>query len=84
MKLTNLGRKLEVQLRVWKKPEEGGKKEPVDTVETGIFHQWGSNLVRKKESPILYQTIGIVELEDGQIVRVLPEFITFKEPMKEI
>lgn len=84
LKATSFGRKVEVKLRDWIKNEELGKKEAQDHTETGVFHQWGINRVCAKGSPPTMQTVGIIELENGEVIRLLPEFITFMEPMKEL
>ncbi len=83
MRLSNFGRTCEVKVRTWVKDAEG-KKNPVDIIQKAVFHQWGNNFIQRKESPPSYQTIGIVELRDGKTTRILPEFIKFTEPMREI
>ena len=84
MRLTNFGRKCEVKIRTWVKHGEGQPNTSKDSLEQGTFHMWGSNVERKKNSPVVAQTIGIVELENGKIVRLLPEFVEFKEPIREV
>lgn len=88
MKLSNFGRRVQVKIRTWKKVEAILEKQPFDSIEHGIFHQWGTNVVNKSGQPPVQQTMGIVELQTGErkgkVVRILPEFVTFLDPMKEI
>jgi urease beta subunit len=81
MNQTNFGRRVEVRLRTWTRGDDGQKK-AVDSVSAGVFHYWGSNVVAKRGVPPVQQTVGLVELEGGRMVRVLPEYVTFTQPMK--
>jgi len=87
VRLTNFGRRCEVSIRTWQKQKDTKDKKAVDTMEHGIFHQWGMNVVNKSQQQPVMQTVGIVELETGtskgKVVRILPEYIKFLEPLKE-
>lgn len=81
MILTNFGRRVQVQIRKYFKNPEGEAAHEDVTLE-GVFHHWGYNSVSKKGHPTVMQTVAIVELEDGKCCRILPEFVTFLQPMR--
>lgn len=56
-----------------------GKKEPV----TGWFHGWGTDYEEFEGGPGNY-SVGIIELENGQVVRALPETITFLDRPEDV
>lgn len=56
----------------------GGIRNKRETVVNGVFHQWGSDYEEYENGPGNY-SVGIVELEDGNVQRFIPENIKFIE-----
>ena len=65
----------------YEKNERGNIKQPSNLILAGkgLFHCWGSDFEEFETAPGNY-TVGIVELMDGQIVKVCPALLRFDEP----
>ena len=46
------------------------------------FHQFGTNIIHGSDNEPREESVGIVELESGQIKMVKPDKIKFHEPSK--
>ncbi len=57
---------------------EGGNRKTITETFSGLFHQWGCDYEEFETGPGNY-SVGIVELEDGSVQRLLPENIKFVE-----
>ena len=55
---------------------ESGKKVPVE----GLFHQWAQQYEDCGDAGIANYTVGLIELDDGRIVEVVPDTVVFTEP----
>ncbi len=47
----------------------------------GIFHQW-ANAFTELDSGVGNDTVALIELSDGTILKVMPSNIKFVEPLK--
>lgn len=65
----------ECKAAVWSE----GKKVPVK----GLFHQWAQQYEDCGDAGIANYTVGLVELDDGRIVEVIPDTVVFTEPAKQ-
>lgn len=50
---------------------------PIEKTYKGKFHKWGLDYIEYFEEPAVNYTVGIVELEGGQIITAHPNMITF-------
>ena len=56
------------------------KTDGVDHPTEGVFHCWGVKTIScRKNGQLLTRTVGVVELDTGRIMTVVPESITFKK-----
>ena len=70
-------------LAVWvqncKTPKKGTNKWDDDYIHSGIFHEWGSSYEEFENGAGNY-TIALIELNSGEMVKVLPENVKFDSP----
>lgn len=49
--------------------------------QNGVFHQWGISVTEDDYCHLHPCTVGIIELDNGDVVTVPPAKVTFLEPV---